>query len=198
MADWSKIETSMSIEVKAIRKRLRGYSYIDDSTSAATDDKFCNYIIEQIRQAKDTLFHIIQNAYELHEESLDKYFQGLRDDLDIFSDEIKIRSLEWSKNFSQEWMRRLVKHDYNLVNNMDKLNNDLRDTHSLFLKVIQLYPKKTDPNQLARIRKLIKLLEKAIDEIVLTFKEREVICNLKPMALEKTYSQMQDYYRRLI
>lgn len=198
MVDWNKIETSMSIEIKAIRKFLKDYGYSDDSSAVTTDEKFCNFIIEEIRKAKDTLFHVIQNAYELHEESLNKHFERLRDDLDIFSDEIKIRHFEWSKGTAQEWMERLVKHDYRLIKNMRVLNEELREVHSVFLRVIELYPKKTNPENLKKVKEMINLLDKVVDNIVLTFKEREVIINLKPMSLEKTYQRMQDYYRRLI
>lgn len=198
MVDWNKIETSMSIEIKAIRKFLKDYGYSDDSSAVTTDEKFCSFIIEEIRKAKDTLFHVIQNAYELHEESLNKHFERLRDDLDIFSDEIKIRHFEWSKGTAQEWMERLVKHDYRLIKNMRVLNEELREVHSVFLRVIELYPKKTNPENLKKVKEMINLLDKVVDNIVLTFKEREVIINLKPMSLEKTYQRMQDYYRRLI
>lgn len=192
------VKNKMSIEIKAVEKFIPAYDYSSESRAEATDGKICKFMIEEVRKSKDYLFHIIQVAYELHEESLDKNFQGLRDDLDIFSDEIKVRNFEWSRNLSQAWIEKLIKHDYHLVQQMHKLNKELDDLYKIFMKVVKLYPKKTDPKELEQVRKLIKLLEKAVDKIVLTFKEREVICNLKPLALEKTYQQMQDYYRRLI
>jgi len=198
MPVWNKVKNKMSIEIKVIGKSIRDYDYSTESKAEATDGKICKFMIEEIRKAKDKLFHIIQVAYELHEESLNKNFQGLRDDLDIFSDEIKVRNFEWSRDLSQKWMDKLVVHDYNLVKQMQKLNIELEDMYKVFMKVVKLYPKKTDPKQLEKVRKMIKLLEKVIDQIVLTFKEREVICNLRPLSLEKTYQQMQDYYRRLI
>lgn len=192
------VKNKMSIEIKAVEKFIPAYDYSSESRAEATDGKICRFMIEEIRKSKDHLFHIIQVAYELHEESLDKNFQGLRDDLDIFSDEIKVRNFQWSRDLSQAWIEKLIKHDYHLVQQMHKLNKELDDLYKIFMKVVKLYPKKTDPKELEQVRKLIKLLEKVIDKIVLTFKEREVICNLKPLALEKTYQQMQDYYRRLI
>lgn len=192
------VKNKMSIEIKAVEKFISAYDYSSESRAEATDGKICKFMIEEVRKSKDYLFHIIQVAYELHEESLDKNFQGLRDDLDIFSDEIKVRNFQWSRNLSQAWIEKLIKHDYHLVQQMHKLNKELDDLHKIFLKVVKLYPKKTDPKELEQVRKLIKLLEKAVDKIVLTFKEREVICNLKPLALEKTYQQMKDYYERLI
>jgi hypothetical protein len=198
MSDWKGVKNKMNIEIKAVGKFIPAYDYSSESRAEATDGKICRFMIEEIRKSKDYLFHIIQVAYELHEESLNKNFQGLRDDLDVFSDEIKVRNFQWSRDLSQAWIEKLIKHDYHLVQQMQKLNTELYDLHKIFLKVVKLYPKKTDPKQLEQVRKLIKLLEKAIDKIVLTFKEREVICNLKPLALERTYQQMQDYYRRLI
>ncbi|MCK4497423.1 MAG: hypothetical protein KAU24_04450 [Candidatus Aenigmarchaeota archaeon] len=198
MPVWKMVKNKMSIEIKAVEKFIPAYDYSSESRAEATDGKICKFMIEEVRKSKDYLFHIIQVAYELHEESLDKNFQGLRDDLDIFSDEIKVRNFQWSRDLSQAWIEKLIKHDYHLVQQMHKLNKELDDLHKIFLKVVKLYPKKTDPKQLEQVRKLIKLLEKAVDKIVLTFKEREVICNLKPLALEKTYQQMKDYYERLI
>lgn len=192
------VKNKMSIEIKAVEKFIPAYDYSSESRAEATDGKICKFMIEEVRKSKDYLFHIIQVAYELHEESLDKNFQGLRDDLDIFSDEIKVRNFQWSRNLSQAWIEKLIKHDYHLVQQMHKLNKELDDLYKIFMKVVKLYPKKTDPKELEQVRKLIKLLEKAVDKIVLTFKEREVICNLKPLALEKTYQQMKDYYERLI
>lgn len=198
MSMWERVNKKMGIDIKAVGKLIRDYDYSTEDRAEATDVRICSFMIEEIRKAKDKLFHIIQTSYELHEESLNRYFQGLRDDLDIFSDEIKVRHFEWSRDISDEWLERLIKHDRELVNQTHKLNQELEGVYQVLMDVIKLYPEKTNPGELKQIRKMIKVLEKAIDKIVLTFKEREVICNIKPLALEKTYQQMQDYYRRLI
>jgi hypothetical protein len=198
MPEWDKAKESMSIEIKAISKTIPGYDYSTEARAEATDGKICAFMIEGIREAKDKMFNIIQSAYELHEESLNKNFEGLRDDLDIFSDEIKIRNFEWGRDLTQEWVERLVRHDYHLIQQLDRLNRELDDLNRLFLRIVRLYPNETNPEHLEKIRMLLKLLEDAVDHLVLTFKEREVICNLKPISLERTYQQMQDYYRRLL
>lgn len=198
MVDWEKVEQSRSIEIKAMRRLISGYDYSTEDMAEATDNKICGLMIKEVRKAKDKLFYIIQVAYELHEESLDRNFQNLRDELDIFSDEIKVRNFHWSKDMSQEWMDKLIMHDHSLFRQMNKLNQELEGLYHTFMDVIKLYPKKTNPKELEQVKQMIKLLEKATDQIVLTFREREVICNLKPLALEKTFRQMQDYNRRLL
>ncbi len=198
MVDWEKTKKSRSIEIKAMQRLISSYDYSSEDLAEATDHKICELMIKEIRKAKDKLFHIIQVAYELHEESLDKYFQNLRDELDIFSDEIKVRNFNWSKDITQEWMEKLISHDHSMFKQVNKLNQELEGLYHTFMDVIQLYPKKTNPKELEQVKQMIKLLEKAADQIVLTFREREVICNLKPLSLEKTFQIMQDYNRRLI
>jgi hypothetical protein len=198
MSLWERVNKKMGIDIKAVGKLIRDYDYSTEDRAEATDVKICSFMIEEIRKAKDKLFNIIQTSYELHEGSLNRYFQGLKDDLDIFSDEIKVRHFEWSKDISDEWMERLIKHDHELIGHTHKLNQELEGIYQLVMDVIKLYPERTNPEELEQVRKMIKVLEKDIDNIVLIFKEREAICNIKPLALEKTYQQMQDYYKRLV
>jgi hypothetical protein len=198
MSGWSSVTGSMASDIKSISRTIKGYDYSSEHDAEATDVKMCEFMIEEIRKAKDALFHIIQAAYELHEERLNRHFEGLRDDLDIFCDEIKIRDFHWSADLSPEWLGKLVTHDSSLISQMGRLNQELDDVYRLFMEAVKLYPEKTDPGHLEKIREYIKLLGKAVDRIVLTFRERDVICNLKPLSLEKTYQQMQDYNRRLI
>lgn len=196
--DWTEVSNKMNKEVKVVGKIIKGYGYSTEPKAEATDVKVCHFMIDEIRRAKDILFNIINTAYELHEETLNKNFEGLRDDLDIFSDEIKVRYFVWNNDITAEWVERLIRYDFEMISHMNKLNMELEAMYKLFMRVIKTYPDKTDPNHLKGIKELIKLIEKLVDHIVITFKEREVISNLKPIDLEKTFQQMQDYYRRLI
>ena len=198
MSQWHMVRKSVPDDLRRVGKTIKDYDYSSEHRAEATDSKVCAFMVESIREAKDRLFHVIQVAYELHEERLNRHFEGLRDDLDIFSDEIKIRDFHWSTDLSQEWLEKLVAHDESLIDQMKKLNSELDELHRVFMEVVKLYPEKTDPGHLEKIRKYTKLIEKAIDRIVLTFRERDVICNLKPLSLEKTYQQMKDYHERLL
>lgn len=196
--DWTEVSKKMNDEIKSVGKIIKNYDYSTEAKAESTDVKICEFVIEEIRRAKDILFNIINTAYELHEERLNKNFEGLRDDLDVFSDEIKIRNFVWNNDITAEWVERMVRYDFELISHMNKLNTELEEAYKLFMKVVKTYPDKTDPNHIEGIRELTRLIEKLVDHIVITFKEREVISNLQPIDLEKTFQQMQDYYRRLI
>ncbi len=195
--DWEEAKTSSLTKMNQISKIIRDYGYSNKTKSMITDEKVCDFLVKKIREAKEKLFRMIETMYELTEEKkLNKRLQKLKDELDIFSDEIKIRHCEW-KDLGAEWLRKIIEHDAGLIAGLQKLNNDLEDISKEMIKFVKLrvdgkgevmYDKKFWKD----MENIINGIEEEIDSLVRTFKEREAICNIRAISLEKTFQKMQE------
>jgi len=191
--EWEKF-VSGSKEAQRMGRLFKGYSYADKPESIATDGKVCGQVVDGIRQAKGTLFNIIELLYEVEKkEPKSSGVQKLKDELDIFSDEIKVRHCEW-KELDEKWMAKLVEHDLDLVEGMKRMNEDLQALYEKVLasKALLSESEEVDERIWAPIKNALLDTEKQLDKLVILFKEREGICNLKPLALEKTYEKIQE------
>lgn len=181
---WDKAKSKMNEEYKEIVKFVRDYEYSDIPTSIRTDEKIIEFFFKKIRESKDKFFGIIQLCYELHHDSTSDNYQRLRDDVDIFSDEVKSRYCQF-KNLTQVFVEKLIKHDHDIVHALDKLVSDLDIVHQ---KIIKDQPVSIN----------IPELRKDIARIAILFMEREVVCNMSQVSLEKTYERLQDEIREKI
>jgi hypothetical protein len=199
MVDWKQVE-SLAPEARSMEKSIRGYSYEYKELALVTDDKVCHLFVNGISDVKNSIFQIIDLLYELEKkEPISKELQRLKDELDIFSDEVKARHCDW-KDLNEKWTVKLVEHDHSLLSGLDKLNNDMQ---KLFKRVVTdrslLSPDDKSQAMLwSEIKKQIPSLEKQVDELVRLFKEREGICNLRPLSLQKTYEKVKQRIDRQI
>jgi hypothetical protein len=191
-ADWEQVKT-LAREAIPMEKLIKGYSYADEYSAVATDEKVCDYVVKGIRQAKGTIFSIISILYQLEKkEPVSKEMQKLKDELDIFSDEVKARYCEW-KGLNEKWTVVLVKHDHSIVTGLDVLNLNLERLYQSMLKDKALLSgdELAEKKLWKRMKKEIPGFEERVDSLVGLFKEREGICNLRPLALEKTFRSIQ-------
>ena len=201
MGEWEKARNEMLNQVGEMEKLIPGYSYSDKADALHTDEKLCELVVRKIRESKDKLFHVIQFLYESDvEERLDKDLQMLRDELDIFSDEIKARYCEW-KILTVGWIKKAIDHDIGLVRGTEKLNKMLDELLKQALKLEKVkvdHMILKDPKFWEKMEKKTKDAEKQADELVRLFKEREAICNIKAVDLEKTYEKIREDIRKKI
>ena len=200
MNAWEKAKGETSNLVKEIEKTIPGYDYSDKAKAIATDEMICEFFIKEIRTAKDKLFNIIGTLYELQlEKVMNGSFQNLKDELDVFSDEIKARYCEW-KDIPKDWLRKIIRHDANLITGLQNLNKTLEDLfQSIMLELKK--PKEEvmgDVKYLTRLKNEAKDIEKQIDNLVILFKEREIICNIKPASFEKTYQMLRAKIKKTV
>ena len=199
MIDWEQVKSSAS-ETSKMEKLVKGYSYVDESSATATDGKVCQIIIDRIRGAKNILFNIIEFLYEIEKKRpVSRHMQKLKDELDIFSDEVKVRYCSW-KGLNLKWTIELIRHDLDLLNGLDMLNTHLQRLYESLLSDKSLL-NESGPSEELLFKKMENRLcgiESRMDEMVKLFKEREGIVNLRPLSLEKTFKQIQERIDRQI
>ncbi len=189
---WEQVKDEMFKEVKFMERMVSGYSYEDRHAAMLTDEKFCNVLDEKLKETKDRIFSIIELFYEIGAESMNKPLENLKTDVEIFSDEIKIRHCEWEL-LSRKWVKKIVSHDYEMIRCLEKLNIMLE---ALLRKIFGL--KETDIDGGGYDKETRESLEKSIKEvysmfekIVRKFKEREAVCNIKSISFEKIYQKIK-------
>lgn len=190
MSEWREARESRTEKVGFLEKLIPGYDYSHEDCAHATDERLCSLLVEQLREAKRTLFNTLETAYELHREMLLKDFEQLRDDLDIFSDEVKARAFEWDRSKPCEWLERLIDHDYRLISGLGNLRKELDRLHREFLSSDE------NAHDLRELNALIKTIERKTEDLAVLFKEREAICNIKEASLEKTFDRIRSRIRK--
>jgi hypothetical protein len=179
---WKQVKSKMSMEVEEIHKSVSDYDYSNKASAVATDEKICNMLVLSLRKAKNKLFDIINYCFETHQDGIMNYMEIIRDDIDIFSDEIKVRYAEWGLN--QEFLEKLIRHDFELLTNLKKLNSMLDYFYKKILETDLEAERKMFEKKSGEVKKLIV-------NLVRTFKAREAICNIREISLEKTFERIK-------
>ncbi len=187
--------------VKELSGMVREYSYEDGQTSMVTDEKVCNLLLKEMRRAKQLLFFLEETLYSLQMDDgrTDDNLSLLKTESDIFVDEVRMRYCEW-KGMDQTLLEKLVAHDYKLITEARGLNGLLESANekSMQLKNLRIGQKTVNREIWEAIRKDISGAEERIDRIVRTFKERESICNIKPLSLERTLEAEKERIRKTV
>lgn len=189
---WETIKPDVGSLISELTAALQTYSYEEDAV-AATDEHLCSFLMAQLRTAKHRLLPAMSRAHALAGKGGSGYHDFehaarlLRDDLDIFSDEIKMRRFSWSP-LEADWLKMLVRKDHELVAGArrlvaaaEQLDADLSRAESA-LQDVGFWPALAAHLGKARAQ---------LAELVRTFKERENICNLKKFEFAKTLAQLK-------
>lgn len=179
MSVWENVLLKRRDKIKEICKIIPEYCYSAEDLAHMTDEKLCKLIVDGLHVAKERLFNITQTEFELHRDLLSKEFQELRDSVDTFSDEVKCRHFDWDKDSTEKWLECIIDHDYRIIMGLLKLNRELEDV----IKNLREGSRDTE--------KRLEIIEKQIKELVINFKERDVICNIKEIALERTFQKVR-------
>ena len=84
------------------------------------------------------------------------------------------------KGMTQEFVEKLIRHDFDLIKAMQKLQRE----------VDKFGVRPPKPKHLP-----VSLLQKHVIDIVNMFKEREVICNIEAVDLSRTYEKIKEELR---
>jgi uncharacterized protein YecE (DUF72 family) len=190
MSKWRQARESRTEKVQALEKLIPGYDYSHEDLAHRTDENLCKLLVEHLREAKRVAFNILQTAFELHRDMLLKDFEKMRDELDIFSDEIKARAFDWDRDKPQEWLERLIDYDYRVVVGLGNLRRNLEGLEKEFLSAGQKV------QDLKRLDEHVKRVDREIEGLVIMFKEREAVCNIKEASLEKTFDRIRSQIRK--
>ena len=191
--DWEQVVKDMKFRIDEIKAHVKYYDYSDQENSLITDEKLVEYMQDELRKAKSMLFDITDISFG-RQINLSKDFQNLRDELDIFLDEIKLRHCEW-KGLNEEWIKKIIKTDLDLINGIKELNKKLDHVRREILDFKQIKIKDHtvvyEPDFWKETEKDYWELKNMIDHLVFSFKEREVICNIKRASIEKTLKKIE-------
>ena len=172
-----------------IKQVIPGYGYENEAQAHHTDETICRIVIQKLREFKQTIFRLRNFLYELQlDDKLD--LQPLWDEADIFSDEVKLRVCRW-KPLPAIWQKRLERADRELLEAVEQLESQGKELFDLiFGKLKRNGRVKLMPQLYERFwgecRKKAEELEKQLERTVKLFKKRDVLCNLKPLSLQKT------------
>ncbi len=188
--EWPDVVKKHKSMVAKLEKEIKGYGYGDENQTISTDGQLCAWLVAQLRQAKKRLFNIIETLYGLHLESrLDKLAEELRDAVDVFSDEIKARHLRCRPS---PLLEELVRHDDQIIEGIKFLNTELEKLYDRMMAGLkQPYDGRRDQEMWQAIKTQLLALRDQLEDVVRLFKERDAICNIKPLSLQKTYEMMR-------
>ena len=187
---WNETKTKMWARVKEIEKLIPSYEYSSPHHVSHTDDKVKDLILSELRSSKKLLFNILETAFEQQKEGMAKDIHKIRDDIDIFLDEVKIRHpIKWPESIPQEFLEKIVVHDSEIVREIPKLNSRLEEIGKMLLDIEKERPGAVpyDREQSARLHANVSEIKKLVDELVRLFKEREMLINLKHIRREREY-----------
>lgn len=190
MTEWDSAFEGRPARIGSLGDMVPGYSYASKDLAHRTDEQFCILMVENIKIAKGTMFNVLHTAFELHRELLLKDFEAIKDEMDVFSDEIKARVLNWDDRKSAKWLGRLVDYDYRILSSLGDIIKSARSLHKQFLSSKQSIPETRELDEATR------RLKKSLGDLVVMFKERELICNIGDVVLEKTFDELRTKIRR--
>ena len=190
MTEWERARESRTLKIKSISRLIPGYDYSGEESAHRTDDEFCRVMIENMRLAKGDMFNVLNTAFELHKDLLLKDFEAVRDEIDVFSDEIKARVFSWDRTKSRKWLGMLVDRDYRILNSVNTLLKDIKALHKdLLSSTKRVEDMKVLDSKTAN-------LKKALDDIIFMYKEREAICNIRDASIQEDFEEIQSEIRK--
>jgi len=190
MSEWDMTMKTRAVKIGSLKKLIPGYDYSAEETAHRTDETFCSLMVENLKLSKKTMFNILETAFELHRELLLKDFEGLRDEIGVFSDEIRARAFKWDREKSQKWLERMVDYDYRILTSLGNLIKGIQGLHK------ELLSSGKGVRELRTLDEHTGSLKENLDEIVILFKERDAVCNIREASLEKSFDSMRSRIRK--
>ena len=191
MNEWENAKTKHLSKFKELRKLIPGYEYSDSHRAELTDGKLSLLILEELRKCKNTLFDIVEISYELQLDKLTKGVQKIRDELDIFADEIKVRYFEW-KSPPEFFLEKIIEHDHGLVKGGEKFRETLDSIRKLIMKMEKPGGSLFDKKQLELLERKTREAEQQLDSLVRLYKERESIFKIKSISIMRTFRKLRE------
>ncbi len=195
MSGWKTIKEKKKLTIESIESIVDYYNYSDKHAAQLTDEKICEFLTNRIRECKEIIFEMIQLGFEAHKQALENDLVKIRDELDIFSDEIKMRVFKWDEGIPEEWLERLVSHDFEILKASKRICENLKSVYHRFLEAegeLKLF----DEDEWRRMKNRIEEIYHDIENLAILFKERDVICNIRKIALERTFEEIRKRLRK--
>jgi hypothetical protein len=189
---WKEVKTKMWARIKEIEKEIPAYDYSEMHRMIATDDRMKDILLDELRKSKKLLFNILEVAYEQQKEGLTADLHNIRDDIDIFLDEVKVKhEIKWPEKIPEEFLEKIVAHDSEILRAIPKLNGELEEVQRQILVMEKPGTSFFDREQLGNLNERTRSVKTHTLEIVKLFKERELLLNLKHVRREHDYEELR-------
>lgn len=191
-SSWKEVKTKMWARIKEIEKEIPAYDYSETHHMIATDDKVKDILVDELRRSKKLLFNILEGAYEQQKEGLTPDLHKIRDEIDIFLDEVKVKhEIKWPEKIPEEFLEKIVVHDLEILRAIPKLNAELEEIHRQILGMEKPGASLFDREQLDKLNAKTQSVKNQAAEIVKLFKERELLLNLRHVHREHEYEELK-------
>lgn len=186
---WDVVSGQSHDKIAEIQKTIKGYSYKRKDISLATDENICRHFVDSLSQSKKLLFSISDTCFSLHVgNNILPLTDIMRDEVDILSDEIKVRHCEW-QDIPPDFLNKVISHDLKMLTGLQKINKNL---DIVFVAIIEQAKKnKGDSKFWKKVRIGLLKIRGQVRELVILFKERETLCNINPITLERTFQSIR-------
>lgn len=191
MDAWEIAAGEAFADVQRLAKLVPGYSYAALEEAVRTDEHLCRFLGNSLRVTKNLLLSTSDLLFSLQlGAGLLDSLQQLRNDVDLVGDAVIIHRSPRAA-IAPEFYVRLIRQDTALVSQAAALN---RDVEILFNGILTqtrgrgLFPQdfwKRVGTSLVTLRKELRALE-------VQFKERDALCALPTLALERTYRTVRE------
>lgn len=161
MSEWVRAKNEVK-EFRYMEKLVTGYSYKNEKESKLTDKGIRDLIADELNRSKNILFNLMRLAYKEEEDEIASNIEEVRDEIELFLNEIKT-PLMWNDKLSKQSFERIIKSDLTLIKNTQQLTEIL---NGLYDQVLQSKAKDL-------IRKSEEL-RKYVIELRQVFKERKL------------------------
>lgn len=191
-SSWKEVKTKMWARVKEIEKEIPAYDYSEMHHMIATDDKVKDIVVDELRRSKKLLFNIMEGAYEQQKEGLTTDVHKIRDEIDIFLDEVKVKhEIKWPERIPEEFLEKIVTHDSEILRAIPKLNAELEEIHTQILSMEKPGTSLFDREQLDKLNAKTMSVKTHAAGIIKMFKERELLLNMKHVRREQEYEDVR-------
>lgn len=192
---WKEASGKAHHLLKPLKEKIKNYSYSSLESSLLTDERLCEYIQKSLSRSRKTLFSISDICFSTHTGSkIISLAEKIRDELEIFSDEIHVRHCVW-KDVPPDFLQKIIRQDHSLLDGIDNLVKNLESCRK---SIISSIGKKPGKDFWEKIQKSLLKSKSQARDLAIQFKEREAMCNIRAIALEKTFQKMREEIRRSI
>lgn len=185
---WEDARSAQLTRAKAVEKNIPGYSYSDKTQASRSHERLKLFIAEKLSKSKNRIRDLLSFLYQLQQEAIGGKFKVLEDDIDIFSDEVKVSPFKW-KRMSVRFYEHLIERDYFLIKGVKRLNHFLKKLSQEVVSYKQVDDKEFDLDMIKEAREGAR---KQLRELIILFKEREALFEVEGRDLEEVFQEVRE------
>ncbi|MBU0953237.1 MAG: hypothetical protein KKA90_02330 [Nanoarchaeota archaeon] len=192
---WREAKNETFSAIKEIQKSVPRYLYADRVSATETDTKLCNRALSLFRHGETILFNVQHLLFELQiKHPFGDAVGSLKDDLLHFLNRIESRQCRF-RPLKAGLLVKLIKHDREFLAQAEGIENRADDLFTKLVHKLKADFAEKDPTLFYEAQKELDQLRVLLQDTVVTFKEREKLCNLEPVSVEEIYNKLRKEIR---